>query len=73
MNYDLQKRLDSLEGMIKIQTDCLEAGYMHGMLNGLKCAHSIFADCNPRYVKMVRKKTKVRHKLKKYGKVRSKR
>ena len=55
MNEKLQKQLSSLESLIGIQTDSVHAGdpsinYMHGMLNGLICAHSIFAECELQYV-----------------------
>ena len=55
MNEKLQKNLSSLENLIGIQTESVIAGdssvqYMHGMLNGLICAHSIFADCSPKYM-----------------------
>jgi hypothetical protein len=35
---------------------------MHGMLNGLICAHSVFTGDNPRYATKPRNKIKVRHK-----------
>jgi hypothetical protein len=55
MNEKLQKDLSTLERLIGIQTDCIHAHdpsvqYMHGMLNGLICAHSVFADCEPKYM-----------------------
>jgi hypothetical protein len=70
MNERLQKDLSTLENMIGIQTDCVIAGdpsvqYMHGMLNGLICAHSIFADSHDPdfYIRPIRKKhAKIRHK-----------
>ena len=65
MNNDLQKKLSSLENMMRIQQDCLEQGYMHGMMNGLICAHSVIAECNPDFIEMPRRKVKVRHKARK--------
>jgi hypothetical protein len=69
MNNKLQQKLSALENIIGIQTDCVQAGdpgvqYMHGMLNGLICAHSIFADCEPRYVERPRRfrQKNIRHK-----------
>ena len=71
MNEKLQKKLSTLEGMISIQRDCVSEGYpgvdyMHGMLNGLICAHALFADSTPRYHTRPfrRRDTKVRHKIK---------
>jgi len=65
MKYDLQSKLSTLEAMIGVQTQSLSQGYMHGMLNGLICAHSIFSNQPPSYVSMPRKRTKIRHKNKK--------
>jgi hypothetical protein len=62
MKSDLQSKLASLENLIRIQTDCLEKGYMHGMLNGLICAHSVFTGDSPKYVSKLQSKIKVRHK-----------
>jgi hypothetical protein len=69
MNEKLQKDLSSLENMIAIQKDCVLIGdpskeYMHGMLNGLICAHSVFSGDPPNYHSAIfRKKRKnVRHK-----------
>ncbi len=69
MNEKLQKDLSCLENLIGIQTDCVISGdpsvqYMHGMLNGLICAHSIFADIDPDFHERPRRKKriKVRHK-----------
>ena len=55
MNEKLQKQLSCLENMIGIQSDSVYVGgtgvnYMHGMLNGLICAHSVFAECEPQFV-----------------------
>lgn len=65
MNKDLQSKLSSLEQLIGIQRDNLADGYMHGMLNGLIVAHSMFADSRPQFASMPRKLTKVRHKQRK--------
>lgn len=65
MNKDLQSKLSMLENLISIQHNCLDAGYMHGMLNGLIVAHSVFADSRPKFVSMPRKLTNVRHKKRK--------
>jgi hypothetical protein len=65
MNSDLQSKLSSLENLIKIQTDCLEAGYMHGMLNGLKVAHSVFTGDRPLFYTKHKQPTKIRHKKRK--------
>ena len=65
MNRDLQSKLSSLENLIKIQHDSLEAGYMHGMLNGLIVAHSVFTGDDPNFVSKYRQPTKIRHKKRK--------
>ena len=71
MNKKLQKQLGQLENMIGIQRNCIFAGdssvqYMHGMLNGLICAHSVFAECNPTFFSRPFRKRKsgrnIRHK-----------
>lgn len=69
MNERLQKDLSSLENLIGIQRDCVIAGdpsvqYMHGMLNGLICAHAIFSDTDPDYHDRGcrPKRIKIRHK-----------
>jgi hypothetical protein len=54
MNKDLTRKLVCLENLIGIQRDCVDnrdpnVEYMHGMLNGLICAHAILADSSPRY------------------------
>lgn len=71
MNKSLQKNLSTLENLIATQKDCVIAGYpetnyMHGMLNGLICAHSIFANTSPEYYSKPRKRKsgKIRHKNK---------
>ena len=51
-----------LENLIGIQHDSLDHGYMHGMLNGLICAHSVFTGDRPKYACKPHSKTKVRHK-----------
>ena len=61
----MKKKIADLENMIAIQRDCNEKGYMHGMLNGLICAHAVIADCTPKYVAMPYRKVKVRHKSRK--------
>jgi len=48
MNSELQAKLSSLEQLMGIQRDSLADGYMHGMLNGLIVAHSVFADSRPK-------------------------
>lgn len=66
MNKDLQKKRSMLENCIRIQTDCMEAGYMHGMLNGLILAHSIYTDSSPVYAKPPKKSKKtIRYKIRK--------
>ena len=70
MDERLQKDLSTLEGLIGIQRDCVIEGslgvdYMHGMLNGLICAHATFADCSPKYLSRpykYRHGKKIRHK-----------
>lgn len=67
MNEKLQKALSGIENMISIQKDCLERGYMHGMLNGLICAHSVISGDNPKFVGVPRRRPnriKIRHKSK---------
>jgi len=67
MNEDLQKKLSSLENLIAIQKDCLERGYMHGMLNGLIIAHSVFSGDPPDFVSLGYRKpirSNIRHKSK---------
>jgi hypothetical protein len=65
MKNDLQSKLSSLENLIKIQTDCLDAGYMHGMLNGLIIAHSVFTGDTPNFVSKYKQPTQIRHKKRK--------
>lgn len=65
MNEKLQKALSDVENMIAIQKDCLERGYMHGMLNGLICAYSAMTGENPKFVDVPRRKPNrinIRHK-----------
>lgn len=69
MNEDLQRKLAKIENLILIQRDCISGSlpqidYMHGMLNGLICAHSIFVQEQPKYhtISRNRKKTQIRHK-----------
>jgi len=50
MNRQLQNALSDIENMIAIQRDCLERGYMHGMLNGLICAYSTISGEEPKFV-----------------------
>lgn len=58
--------------MIGVQTDCVSSDssshdYMHGMLNGMICAHAVMSNTSPTYhtanVRPV--KNKVRYKRKK--------
>ena len=65
MKHDLQSRIDAVENMMRIQQSCLERGYMHGMMNGLICAHSAFTKTNPEFVKLPHRKVKIRHKARK--------
>jgi len=69
MNEKLQKQLSSLENLIGTQSDSVYVGgsgvnYMHGMLNGLICAHSVFAECEPAFVERPPRRwdSKIRHK-----------
>jgi hypothetical protein len=69
MNKKLQKQLGIVENMIGIQKNCVIVNdpsmqYMHGMLNGLICAYSVFSESEPKYVTRPGRKrgTKVRHK-----------
>jgi len=69
MNKGLQRSLSDLENAISIQRDCVNPedpnsrDYMHGMLNGLICAHSFFTGDQPKYYTMPSyKNRKVRHK-----------
>ena len=74
MQTDLQRKQSQLEDLIKIQHDCLEPGYMHGMLNGLICAHSIISEQSPEYVTLNKNrnsKNNIRHKLRKNVKIRN--
>jgi hypothetical protein len=63
MQVELQSKLSTLDELIKIQRDSLERGYMHGMLNGLIMAHSVFSGQSPEFTKMPKVKNKVRHYL----------
>jgi hypothetical protein len=65
MNKQLQKALTDIENMIAIQKDCLERGYMHGMLNGLICAYAAVSGEDPKFVELPGRKprrTNIRHK-----------
>jgi hypothetical protein len=62
MNCNLQSKLSSLENLIKIQRECLDTGYMHGMLNGLICAHSVVTGDEPKYLSKYKQPTQIRHK-----------
>jgi hypothetical protein len=65
MNEKLQKALSDIENMIAIQKDCLERGYMHGMLNGLICAYSAISGDDPKFADVPRRKPNrinIRHK-----------
>jgi hypothetical protein len=79
MNDMLQKQLSQLESLIAIQKECVIAGYpetnyMHGMLNGLICAHSVFTGDSPKYhSKPHRRRPKnIRHKVARGPKVKNK-
>lgn len=55
MNKTLQQKLSILEGLIGTQKDSVVEGgtgvqYMHGMVNGMILAHSIFANDSPKFV-----------------------
>lgn len=68
MTKDLQQKLSQLNLLIEIQKDSLERGYMHGMLNGMILAHSVFSETPPDYVTLPRRypiKSRVRHKARK--------
>ena len=62
MQLNLLKKVTSLEQCIRLQRNSLEQGYMHGMLNGLICAHSIITGGNPHYACVPHKKNKIRYK-----------
>jgi hypothetical protein len=65
MNNELQQKLSQLENLMAIQTECvLNDQYMHGMLNGMILAHSIFDNSRPQYKTLTkrRKMRSVRHK-----------
>jgi hypothetical protein len=65
MNEKLQKALSDIENMIAIQKDCLERGYMHGMLNGLICAYSAVSGEEPKFARVPGRKPNrinIRHK-----------
>lgn len=65
MNRDLQKALSDIENMIAIQRDCLERGYMHGMLNGLICAYTTISGEDPKFARLPGRKPnriRIRHK-----------
>jgi len=63
---ELQDKQSKLEDLIKIQRDCLSGGdYMHGMLNGLICAHSVVSDEEPDYASRYKPPTQIRHKQRK--------
>lgn len=69
MNKKLQKSLSDLESLILVQKNCViagqpEADYMHGMLNGMILAHSMFADCDPKFHSKPskRRRISIRHK-----------
>lgn len=65
MQTDLQAKLVSLENLIKIQRDNLARGYMHGMLNGLICAHAVVSNKSPQYERIPSRRVKIRHKMRK--------
>lgn len=68
-NKSLQDKISDVENLIEIQRASVSQtdpsmDYMHGMLNGLICAHSVFANCTPKYHRIYKKNRskKVRHK-----------
>jgi len=70
MNEKLQQSLSELERLISTQKDCVivgypEASYMHGMLNGMILAHSIFDKSTPNFYSKPRRRKgpAVRHKI----------
>ena len=63
MQVELQSKLSKLEDLIRIQHDSLERGYMHGMLNGLIIAHSVFSGQGPAFISMPKTRNKIRHPL----------
>lgn len=74
MNNQLQKGLSDLENLILIQRSCIINGdpsfdYMHGMINGMLCAHSCFTKHTPVYYtinnRAYKNKNRIRHKAKK--------
>jgi hypothetical protein len=65
MQFDLQRSLNDIENMIRIQRNCVDRGYMHGMLNGLILAHSAVSNEHPVYESLPRRKNNIRHKLRK--------
>jgi hypothetical protein len=65
MSDKLRDKIVTLERLIGIQTDSLESGYMHGMLNGLIVAHSVIANQSPDFVSLPKPKTHIRHKSRK--------
>jgi len=62
--------LCQLENLIRIQRACVSKDsdthdYMHGMLNGLICAHSVLSGYDPAYHSSKKKrKSNIRHKRK---------
>jgi hypothetical protein len=69
MNKDLTKKLTSLESLIAVQRQTVDnrnpsVDYMHGMLNGLIVAHSVFSETSPIFhvINRRRRDRKVRHK-----------
>ena len=76
MNNKLQKNLSQLENLIYMQEQSVVAGYpevnyMHGMLNGLICAHSVFSGQPPNFYSKPKRRrpTVIRHKIIKRKKV----
>lgn len=66
MTKDINKLIIDLERFIKIQRDCYEPGYMHGMLNGMLFCRSLISGEPPNFhtateVKKVKKRSKMRH------------
>ena len=70
MNDALQKGLTTLENLILTQENCVDCDdpnsrdYMHGMLNGMILAHSVFDNSPAKFYTITRRKNRraVRHK-----------
>ena len=68
VNNSVQQKLTELEALVATQRDCQTDGpagdYMHGMLNGMIIAHSVFTGDRPKYYSkhQTLTKNKIRHK-----------